>query len=44
MYNFQVTHASANEASDGLSGSEAESYRATVFPNSFLKHTRRKQR
>lgn len=38
MYNFQVTHASANEASDRLSGNEAGSYSTTVFPNSFLKH------
>lgn len=39
MYNFQVTHASANEASDCHSGSEAGSYSTTVLPNSFLKHT-----
>lgn len=32
MYNFHVTHASANEASDRLSGSEAESCSTTVFP------------
>lgn len=39
MYNFHVTHASANAASDRLSGSEAGSCSTTVFPNSFLKHT-----
>lgn len=39
MYNFHVTHSSANEASDRLLGSEAGSCSTTVFPNSFLKHT-----